>query len=492
MTLATLPRTAAPATEDRLTALFEGQRAAFMARGLPLDLDARLEALSRLEQALLARRGDIAQAVSADFRGRAVEESLAIEIFTCVDEIRDTRSRLRSWMRSRRVPSNLSMWPGRSRIHYQPLGVVGVMGAFNYPIYLTLSPMIGALAAGNHVLAKPSELTPRSGELLREIIAGLFPEDYVAVVNGDGEFSKRFASLPFDHLVFTGSTRVGKLVMRQAAEHLTPVTLELGGRSPTIIAEDYPLQRAAQDIAYTKLLNAGQTCLAPDHVWVPEQRRDEFLRELAQAMRQMYPKLVANPDYTRVINAREHGRLTQWLEEARMRGAQVEVINPADEDCNADNGVFAPALVWDCPADAALLRNEIFGPILPVLGYRKLDEVIAEVNAGPRPLALYLFSDDRRTVDQVLGRTISGGVTVNNCLLHVAQHRLPLGGVGASGMGRYHGFDGFETFSHKRPVFHASRYMATWMLRPPFGRLIQWVIGVMLHRRPVREQLNKS
>ncbi|MGH8528641.1 MAG: coniferyl aldehyde dehydrogenase [Nevskiales bacterium] len=475
--------------EQALQALFARQRAAFAARGTAVSLEERLDGLRRLEDALLARRMELARALNADFKGRAFEETLVVEIFGCVDDIRHTRRKLKSWMRPRRVASNAGMWPSHSRVVYQPRGVVGVLGAFNYSIYLTLTPLIGALAAGNHVLAKPSELTPRAGAVMAELIGRIFRDDYVALVNGDREFSQAFASLPFDHLVFTGSTGVGKRIMRQAAEHLTPVTLELGGRSPTIVAEDYPVKRAAAMIAHSKFLNAGQTCVAPDHVWVPEGQRDEFLREAEQAIRTMYPKLVANSDYTHIINAREHARLSQWLEDARARGARIQSINPAGEDCTADNGVFPPTLVSDCPADARLLQNEIFGPILPVIGYRDLDEVIAAVNEGPRPLALYIFSDDAGTIDRVLSRTISGGVTINACALHSAQHNLPFGGVGASGIGRYHGFDGFETFSHKRAIFHASRWLPLALMRPPYGRVMQWLIGTMLHQRPMRERL---
>ena len=476
------------ASNVELAELFAQQKAAFAAGREAASLAERLDHLQRLEELLLANRQNFISAISADFNGRAPQETLAVEIFGLLDDIRFTRKHLKAWMRSRRVPGNLNTWPGRARIQYQPLGVVGVMGAFNYPLYLTLSPVIGALAAGNHVLAKPSEMTPRAGELLAQLVSKAFSPDIFAVTNGGTEHSKAFACLPFNHLVFTGSTRVGKLVMEQAAKNLTPVTLELGGRSPTIIGEDYDITKAAGTICYTKLLNAGQTCLAPDHVWVPEARREEFLQAASAAITKMYPRLVAGSDYTRIISEREHGRLSQWRDEARDKGAKLDVINPGNEECTTESRVFAPTLVWDCPEDATLVQNEIFGPILPVMTYRSLDEVIDSINAGPRPLALYYFSNDKKSTEQILSQTISGGVTINNCLLHVAQHNLPLGGVGDSGVGRYHGFDGFEAFSHKRSVFHASRFDASKYLRPPYGSLIQWLIGLMLHKRLVRER----
>jgi acyl-CoA reductase-like NAD-dependent aldehyde dehydrogenase len=472
-----------------LDSLLSASRVAFASRGRPRSAEERIYALSDLEKAIYARRMDIAAAVSADFNGRAFEETLAVEVFSLLDEIRHTRKQLKRWMRPRTASTNWLFRPSRSRVIYQPLGVVGVMGAFNYPVFLTLSPMVGALAAGNHVIAKPSELTPRSAELMSEIISSVFKPDYVAVVTGDSETSKAFARLPFDHLLFTGSTRVGREIMRQAADHLTPVTLELGGKSPAIVGRDYPLQKAVEEICYAKLLNAGQTCVAPDHVWVPEEFRDEFIQLAHKTISAYYPRLVDNPDYTRLISSREHQRLEGWREEALRKGAKVDIINPAKENCDSQNRVFAPTLVWECPEDLALMRQEIFGPILPVLSYRSLDDVIARTNNGPRPLALYYFDNNRRAVEEVLERTLSGGVTINGCIYHIAQHGLPFGGVGDSGMGHYHGFDGFETFSKKKAVFQASSLMTTSMLRPPFGKAIQWIIGILLSGRIRREIL---
>jgi len=471
-----------------LRELFDAQRLAAQRAPVP-DLATRRDALLRLEQALLARRAELARAIDADYGGRSTAETLFVEIFGLVDEIRHTRKRLQRWMRPRRVPGNPQTWPGRASLHYRPLGVIGVMGAYNYPLYLSLSPLIGALAAGNRVMVKPSEQTPHTTTAIAALLAGLFPPEQVGVVSGGPALSQAFAALPFDHLVFTGSGRVGRLVLKQAAEQLTPVTLELGGKSPAVVAPGYGLREAATRIMYAKLLNAGQTCIAPDHVWVPESQLEAFLDEAAQAAARFFPRLLGNPHYTRLISATAWQRLRGWLDEAAARGARVLEINPAQEACDAANRVFPPVLVAGCPADTALMQQEIFGPILPVIGYRDTDAVIAQLNAGPHPLAAYWFDHDRARSDRAVARLICGGITVNGCLYHVGQHELPLGGVGDSGIGAYHGFHGFERFSCRKSVFHASRRLPDWLMHPPYGRAMQWLLGWLLHRRPRRESL---
>jgi len=466
-------------------AAYERQRAA--SRSAP-DLKARRDALQRLEALLLSARYRIAEAIDQDFGGRATAETLLMEVFGVIDEIRHARRHLRRWMRRRRVAANWQMQPSRAWIRYQPRGIVGVIGAYNYPAYLCLSPLVGALAAGNRVMIKPSEQAPRTAELLRELLSGLFTEEQVAVITGGVEVSRAFAALPFDHLLFTGSARVGRQVLRQASEQLVPVTLELGGKSPAIITRNYPLREAARSILHAKLVNAGQTCVAPDYVWLPQELRAEFLREAEAAVRDYYPRLVDNPQYTRLISAATHDRLEDWIAEAAAAGAQVDRINPAGEHCDRDNRVLAPTLVWDCPDSLALMREEIFGPVLPVRGYHELDDVLGGLD-GQRPLALYVFSQDEREVERVLAGTVSGGVTVNGCLFHVAQHALPLGGVGDSGMGAYHGWHGFQTFSVARAVYQPGRFAPLHWLRPPFGRRIAWLLGALLRLRPRPEPL---
>ena len=458
---------------------FEVQRAAFR-RKMP-GYEERRAALRSLEQALLKRKDEIVAAISDDFGGRAAEETLALELFPTLAEIRYAISHLRRWMKPRRAPVAWQFWPARAEVLYQPLGVVGILAAWNYPLFLSYAPLANALAAGNHVMLKPSEFAPRSAELLRSIAAELFSPDYVAVVLGEAETGSEFSRLPFDHLLYTGSGRVGKLVMRAAAENLTPVTLELGGKSPAIIHPDYPQRNAAERILAGKLYNAGQTCVAPDYVLVHSNRRAEFIELAREITTRMYPRLTKNADYTRIINVRHYQRLASLLQDAEGKGAKVIRMNPADEICDEANRVFTPALLTDVSDEMAVMQEEIFGPVLPVVPYGTLDQAIEYVNARPHPLAFYYFDNDGARVQQVLEKTLAGGVTVNDCIFHVGQCTLPFGGVGPSGMGRYHGFDGFETFSKRKGVFLQSRWTPLSLLRPPYGatarRMLKFIVG---------------
>jgi len=460
-----------------LAQLLDAQRAAF-ARGAP-DYAQRMQALAALRDAVHAREPDLLRAVSEDFGGRAHEETLLLELFPLYDQIRHARRHLKRWMRRRRVASSWFLQPSRAFYQYQPLGVVGVIGAWNYPILLTLGPVLDALAAGNHVMLKPSEVAPRSADAIAAVVAASFPAEHVACVTGGADVASEFSALPFDRLFFTGSTRVGRMVMAAAAPHLTPVSLELGGKSPAILHESYPIARAVERLMIAKLYNAGQTCVAPDYVLLPAGQEAAFEEEVRRVVRRLYPRLVDNADYTRIVNAQHYNRLRALLEGATASGARVAPINPAGEQANAESRVFLPTLVFNADEVTALMREEIFGPILPVVAYRTLDEAIAYVNERPRPLALYYFDEDASRVDRVLGETMSGGVTVNDCLYHLAQHNLPFGGVGPSGMGHYHGFDGFQTFSKKRGVMVQRRWSATAILRPPYRRK-RWLIQLLL------------
>ena len=435
-----------------------------------------------LLKAVRARREDFVQAISEDFGGRARQETLLLEVFPVVDAIQHTIRHLPRWVRPRPAAAGWQFLPGRARVVYQPLGAVGVIGAWNYPLLLSLSPVVSALAAGNHVMLKPSELAPRTADLLARLVSDLFPADYVTVVTGGPETGAAFAALPFDHLLFTGSTRVGKLIMRSASEHLTPVTLELGGKSPALVHPDFPAQTAAARIMAGKLYNAGQTCIAPDYVLVEAGARAEFVRLASAAVATMYPKLVDNPDFTHIVNCEHYRRLRGLVEDAALKGAEVLEVNPARESAGEDNRVFPPTFLWNVSDEMAVMREEIFGPLLPVVPYRSLDEAIDYVNAKPRPLALYYFDHSAKRVEAVLARTTSGGVTVNDTILHIAQNDLPFGGVGPSGMGSYHGFDGFLTFSKKKGVFLQSRFTTLGLLRPPYGALARRVTDFLIGR----------
>jgi coniferyl-aldehyde dehydrogenase len=467
------------ADAEGLKRRLEAQRAAFHRRRAP-DYRDRMIALAKLRDAVRARQDELVDAVSSDFGGRSRQETLLLELFPFYDQIRHARRHLRSWMRRRSVRNTWYLQPARAWYQYQPLGVVGVIGAWNYQLLLTLGPVVDAVAAGNHVMIKPSEVTPQSAELIARIIADAFPPEYLCCVTGGPEVASTFSALPFDHLFFTGSARVGKQVMHAAAQNLTPVTLELGGKSPALLHESYPFVRAVERVITGKLYNAGQTCVAPDYLLLPEGRETAFEAEAARVVGKLYPRLVDNPDYTRIVNGRHYERLQALVEDAAAKGARIVAVNPGSGRTGSHNRVMAPTLVFGAPQSAAVMQEEIFGPILPVVPYRTLEEAIDYVNARPRPLAFYYFDEDTRRVDRVLSSTLSGGVTVNDCIYHLGQHRLPFGGVGASGMGQYHGFDGFETFSKKRGVMLQRRWSAASLVRAPYGARARRVIDVLL------------
>ena len=448
-------------------------------RKLGLPLGDRLEALQRLRHMLLTHADELAAAISRDFRGRAVQETRLLEIFPSIEAAAHARKHLRRWIKPRRAATNFWFRPGRSCVVFQPLGVVGIVVPWNYPVYLAVGPAVSALAAGNRVMIKMSESAPATGGLFAALVARYFPPEVLTVVNGGPEVAREFTALAFDHLLFTGSTEVGRHVMRAAAANLTPVTLELGGKSPAIVGRGIEVAEAADRILYAKCLNAGQTCVAPDYVLVPEERLDAFASAASQAVARLYPRLADNPDYTAIIDERHRERLLDWREEARARGARVTEINPAGEDLSASPKI-APTLLVGVPDDARVMREEIFGPLLPLVAYRTTDEAIAYVNARPRPLALYVFDHDGKAVDSVLTRTVSGGVSVNEAILHLAQDDLPFGGVGASGMGEYHGRAGFETFSKRKAVFFQSRLNALKLFRPPYGARFDKLLRMLL------------
>jgi coniferyl-aldehyde dehydrogenase len=465
-----------------LRPVFDAQRAAFRAAGTP-DYCERLRRLRLLLDGLQACQAELVRSMSEDFGNRSAQETLLLEIFPTVDEIRHSISHLKRWMKPRRASANWQFATARGRIIYQPLGVVGIIGAWNYQILLVMSPLVNALAAGNRVMIKPSEIAPRTAEVMARMIAERFKPEEITVVTGDAEVSAAFAALPFDHLIFTGSTRVGKLVMRAASENLTPVTLELGGKSPAIIHRDYPIEKAAERILTGKFWNAGQTCIAPDYVMVPEDRLEAFMQAAETILPMRFPKVVDNPDYTRIVNERFYERLVGMVEDARSKGGRVLQNNPANETCNASNRVVPPTVVANATEDMQVMQEEIFGPILPVITYRELDDAIAYVNDHPRPLALYYFDNSSSRIDRVLHETTSGGVTINDCIFHIAQHNLPFGGVGPSGMGAYHGFDGFATFSKKKGVFiqgFGGLLLFPKMLSPPYNRLTHWLIRTLI------------
>lgn len=473
----------APSAEA-LTRLFAAQKAAFR-RTAPSAHGQRIEMLRTLQSALLHRQGEFVEALGADFGNRARQETELLEIFPIIEEIRQVKRYLRSWMRPRSAFTSWPFWPSRTRIIHQPLGVVGIVGAWNYPLYLTLSPLVDALAAGNHAMLKPSELAPNTGKLIARVVAAALPPEQVTVIEGGPETAEAFTSLPFDHLLFTGSSRVGRLVMKAASNNLTPVTLELGGKSPALVHASFPEEIAADRICSAKLLNAGQTCVAPDYALVDQGHAEAFAAEAERAIARRYPSLLANADYTRMIDARAWRRMAALVEDAHSKGARAVQINPANEDCRQENRVFPPTLLLDVDMSMQAMQEEIFGPVLPIMTYGSLDEAIAYIQERPHPLALYYFDNDAGRIRHVLEHTTSGGVTVNDCMLHVAESRLPFGGVGPSGMGAYHGSAGFKTFSHRKGVLLESGLTGRLLdrvLRPPYGRWSDRIIRFLTGR----------
>lgn len=458
---------------------FETLKSAAASQRAP-GLRERREALKALHEAVQTHREQMVEHVSEDFGRRAREETLLLEVFPILNGIRHALDHLEEWMRPRDVPVSWLFKPASAGIVYQPLGVVGIVSAWNYPYWLTFLPLVDALAAGNRVLIKPSEIAPRSAGLIQSIIAEAFPPDFVNVVTGDADVSREFVALPFDHLLFTGSTRVGKQVMKAAAENLTPVTLELGGKCPAIVHDSYPLKTAAGRIWTGKLFNAGQTCLAPDYCMVPEGRVDEFLDVSRACVSRLYPSLETNPDYTAIVNPRQYERLMGLIADAMAQGADCIPFYGENESFGDGSRLMPPVAVKGATPEMAILQEEIFGPILPVIPYADLDAAINYVNAHPRPLALYYFDNNRKRIDRVLNETVSGGVAVNDVVLHVAQSNLPFGGVGASGMGHYHGEAGFKRMSKEKGFFRQSRIASTAMLRPPYGRLTRAMMGFLL------------
>ncbi len=437
--------------------------------------DERKARLDRLKALVQDNAAQLAAAISRDFGHRSTHETQLLEIFPSLDGISHNRSHLKRWMRPKRSFASLWFMPARIELRPQPLGVVGIIVPWNYPLLLAVAPLASALAAGNRVMIKMSEFTPATGELFASLITRAFPEGDIVVINGGPETGRAFSRLAFDHLLFTGSTVVGREVMRSAADNLVPVTLELGGKSPVIIADDFPIDLAAERILFGKCLNAGQTCIAPDYVLLPAGKENSFIEAARHYVATRYPGL--GDDYSAIVNERHRARLATWLEEAKAAGANIRPLS--DSTSPRDPAKVEPTIVQNAPDHCRLMQEEIFGPILPIIPYASLPEAIRYVNARPRPLALYVFSNDETTVETVLDQTVSGGVSVNETLMHISQESLPFGGVGPSGMGHYHGKFGFDTFSKLKPVFRQSRFNGLKLFHPPYGKRFETLVRLL-------------
>jgi coniferyl-aldehyde dehydrogenase len=432
----------------------------------------RLDRLARLRAAISDNEARFDQAISVDFGHRCATETAIAETLLVLGEIKHAAKHLKAWMAPQRVSTALQFLPAKNRLIPQPLGVVGIIAPWNYPLQLTLAPAVAALAAGNRVMIKPSELVPRFSALLKDVISAKFDATEMMATEIDDDISRAFAALPFDHLMFTGSTRVGRLVAEAAGRNLTPVTLELGGKSPAIIDRSADLDQAAERIAYGKLLNAGQTCIAPDYALVPKTSVQDFAGKLQHHMRRMYGTAPDNKDYTSIISDRHYARLESLLADAAAQGAQV--LQPAKPDDPAwkSKRKFPPTIIVGATPGMTVMQEEIFGPLLPIIATRDAAESISWINKHDRPLALYWFGKDDAARDEVLARTVSGGVTINDCLFHFTQVNQPMGGVGASGTGAYHGEWGFRALSKLKPVFYRSPFNRLADLYPPYGAKI--------------------
>ena len=449
------------------------QRRSWLEEGV-VTAETRKDRLQRLLSILDEYGRSFCEAMAEDFGHRSMQQSRMTDISGAQGPIKHAISNVKRWMRPEKRKASFPMGGllgGRARLEYQPLGVVGCISPWNFPVQLTFAPLGGVLAAGNRTMIKPSEFTPATSELMAEAFASRFDESEIALVLGGAEKGEAFSRLPFDHLLFTGATSIAKHVMRAAADNLVPVTLELGGKSPVIIGRSADLSLTARNVMFGKTINAGQICLAPDYVMLPTEDRDQFVSELTAAVSDLYPRIKDNDDYTSIVNKRHYDRLNGYIEDAETKGATVVPINPADEDfTQQEHHKIPPTLILDPTDDMAVMQDEIFGPLLPVKTYDQVGETIDYVNDHDRPLGLYYFGADGSEKEQVLSHTTSGGVTVNDVIMHIAHEDLPFGGVGPSGMGAYHGFDGFKTFSHAKAVYEQSSLVSRLAktMQPPY------------------------
>jgi coniferyl-aldehyde dehydrogenase len=462
---------------DLLESALGLQRQAYFAHPVP-TLDERKADLRTLQRFIRDHKDALCDAISADYGHRSRHETLLAEIFPAVDGVDHAIKHLRGWMKSQRRAVDWRNFFGASnRVIPQPLGVVGVIVPWNFPVNLSLVPLIYIFAAGNRAMVKMSENSRHLARLLIERMPAYFPPEKLQFFDETGGVGIEFSRLPFDHLLFTGSGTTGRAVMTAAAQNLCPVTLELGGKAPAVICDDFPLRLAAERILFVKYLNAGQICTTVDHAWLPRKSIEAFVQHAREIVAARYPRL-DSPDYTSIIDRRSFDRLLHALDDARERGAQVIPLleGPAFD---AATRKIAPHIVLNAPDDSVLLRREIFGPILPLRAYTDLAKVVESINAGPRPLAFYPFSYDNGRLQALLDRVMSGGVSINDALFHVGQHDLPFGGVGDSGMGHYHGVEGFTTFSKLRPVFHQARFSSLKFLMPPYGKFADRVLAFL-------------
>ncbi|WNZ57469.1 coniferyl aldehyde dehydrogenase [Microbulbifer sp. MKSA007] len=455
------------------------QRSAYLANPAP-SYQQRVQDLRTLAQLLREQQESIIQAISNDYGNRAREEILLYDIYPALSGIKETIKRLKKWMKPRGRHTDFKSYPlSKNRVVPQPLGVIGVIVPWNFPINLSFSPLTNIFAAGNQAMVKMSTNSKHLAELLSKVCEQYFPEEKLVFIPDADEIGPVFSSLKFDHLIFTGSSNTGRAVMRSAAENLTPVTLELGGKSPAIVGSDYPVKKAAEQLIYWKLVNAGQICVNVDYLFLPEEHLEEFIEHAKHYVQKRYPNLDGQ-DYTSIIDDTSYQRIWATLDDAKAKGANAIDLSAGKLDRDNKLRKFPPHILTNVDGEMLAMQREIFGPLLPIITYSKPEEVIDYINARPRPLAIYPYTHDKTLQDLYINKVMSGGVSVNNCVLHVGQHDIPFGGVGESGMGHYHGYEGFLTFSKLRPIFYQGPIDLLKLLRPPYGKLSTRVIDFML------------
>lgn len=468
---------------DAMQAVLEAQREDYLNEG-HVSAEVRIDRMQRGVAAIAAKQDKLLDALHTDFSCRSRELSMLTDISAAIMPFKSASKHVRSWMKAEKRKSMfpMNLMGGRSRIEYQPLGVVGVISPWNFPVNLTFGPMADILAAGNRAMIKPSEFTPAVSEVMAEIVHDAWDEKEVAIFTGGPEVGMSFSNLAFDHLLFTGATSVARHIMAAAAKNLVPVTLELGGKSPVIISRSADIESAMSRVMLGKTMNAGQICLAPDYLLVPEEKLDEVVSQIKASVSGMFPTMVNNVEYTSMINERHYQRMLDNISDAQEKGGELISLAPAGEDFTQQNGTYkvAPTVIKNATEDMRVLEEEIFGPLLPIKTYKDFDETIRYVNSKPRPLAIYYFGQDAAEERAVLDRTTSGGVTINDVIMHIMQEDLPFGGVGPAGTGAYHGFDGFKNFSHGKSIYKQTKIDVAGLagMRPPYGPKTQKTIDM--------------
>ncbi|WP_372863142.1 coniferyl aldehyde dehydrogenase [Spongiibacter sp.] len=472
---------------DNIQRLLTKQRTAYIAEGA-VSADTRIDRLQRAIDLIFDNREAIVDTLSADFGHRSSHQSLMSDIYATIECLKHSKKHVKKWMKTekRKAPFPMNLLGGKARVEYQGKGVIGIIGTWNFPVNTIFSPLAGVLAAGNRAMIKCSEVTPKTGELIEQLVAKYFKEDELVAINGGPDVGAAFSAAPFDHIIFTGATSIARHIMRAAADNLTPVTLELGGKSPVIIGDSYPIEEAAERIINGKTLNVGQVCLSPDYVFVPEAKLEGFVEAVTKHLGTLFSSLLNNPDYTSVVNDRHFQRLQGYLADAREQGADVREFNPAGEDFSQQNGTHKlPMTLIVNPSDELkVMQEELFGPILCIKSYRQLGDCLDYINARPRPLALYYFGKDAAEQRHILDHSISGAVTINDVIFHVSCEDLPFGGIGPSGMGNYHGVDGFRTFSHAKAVYKQSNinFQKLGGMLPPYGEKADKTLKAMIRK----------